>query len=92
MAYTRTQPSWADGAGGNTPIDATDLENYDKGLLATNADLVVLIWNGSTYLPKNGDATAKADTSKARLFIGPTDPATVAGVVLAELDRWDQYT
>lgn len=92
MAYTRTQSAWADGAGGNTPIDAVDLENYDQGLLATNNDLVVLYWTGSTYLPKNGNASTISDISKGRLFVGPTDPATVAGVVLTELDRWDQYT
>lgn len=88
--YTRTQASWVDYPSTTTPIDAVDLENYDQGLLATNNDVMVLFYNGSTYLPKNGSTTAKAATGKPRLFIGSVDPATVSGVVLATNDRWDQ--
>jgi hypothetical protein len=92
MAYTRTTPAWHDFPSTDTSIDAADLENWERGLLGTNNDLVVLFWNGTTYLPKNGDTTTKADTSKARLFVGPVDPGTVTGVVLVDGDRWDQYT
>lgn len=100
MAYVPTETVWVDKIEGDprdpstyaTPIRSADLANLDKGLLSTNADLVVLFWNGTTYMPKNGDTTAKADSSKARLFIGPTDPGTVTGVVLVDGDRWDQYT
>jgi hypothetical protein len=88
MTYTRTQPVWVDDV---TPADALDLENWEKGLLATNNDTLALQWNGSTYLPKNGDATAKADTGKKKNFGGSADPTTVTGVVVAEGDTWDQY-
>ncbi len=88
MAYTRTQATWADGSGGGTAIDAADLENYDRGLLATNNDLVVLIWNGTTYLPKSGVAVALSDTSKAREFRGATDPSTLPGAVMSDYDTW----
>lgn len=90
LAWTPTTPDWQDGSGGGTPIDQADLDAFNAGILSTNADLVVLYWNGTTYLPRNGNTTAIGDSSKGRLFIGPTDPATVSGVFLADGDEWDQ--
>lgn len=97
LAFVPTETVWVDEVPGDpstrlTNIGANDLNNFKDGLLSTNNDLVVLFWNGTTYLPRTGSTTAKADTSKARLFVGPVDPSTVAGVVLAEADLWDQYT
>jgi hypothetical protein len=91
MAYTRTQATWVDGSGGNTPIDAVDLENYDKGLLATNDDLVVLVWNGTALVGKTGNTAIGADTSRTRIIESPTNPDTLSGVVTAVGDLWVQY-
>lgn len=94
LGYTRTQASWADGSGGNTPVDAIDLENYDQGLLLNNNTRIVLIWNGTTYvLPKYTPSGAYAvnhlaDTSRLREFVGPVDPSTISGVVMGNYDSW----
>jgi len=91
LGYTRTQASWADGAGGNTPVDAVDLENYDRQHLIDNNTRISLFWNGSTYaLPKYTPTGAAplADTSRPREFVGPVDPSTITGVVLAPYDTW----
>jgi hypothetical protein len=92
LAYSRTQPEWRDGEAGGTPADAADMENWESGLLGTNNDLVVLFWDGAKYRTKRGEPTAISDTSKVRLFVGPTDPAGLPGVVLADNDLWDQVT
>lgn len=91
LGYTRTQASWADGSGGNTPVDAIDLENYDQGLLLNNNTRIVLIWNGTTYvLPKYTPAggISLGDTSRLRDFMGPVAPWTISGVVMGNYDRW----
>lgn len=92
LAYSRNQPVWIDGEDGGTLVDAADIEGWEQGLLSTNNDLVVLTWDGAKYRTRRGEPTAIADTSKARLFIGPVDPATQPGVVLADYDQWDQVT
>jgi hypothetical protein len=92
MAWIPTTPDWVDFPSTTTAIDAVDLDNFNAGLIGTNNDLRVLRWNGSTYLPPNGDASAKVDTSKPRRFVGPVDPATLSDIVTTELDEWGQYT
>lgn len=45
---------------------------------------VEIVWNGSSYQP----ASVLSLTSKRKVFIGPTDPSTVSGVVLSVNDEW----
>jgi len=54
--------------------------------LAYFADSVIyLTWDGATYQP----AALRAVTIRPKVFIGPTDPATVTGVTLAPYDTWN---
>lgn len=46
-----------------------------------------LYWNGSDYVP----TALKAATDRPRTFKGPTDPATVTGVVLSSSDYADTW-
>lgn len=45
-------------------------------------------WNAGVvdYQP----TTLKGNTARVKVFIGPTDPATVSGVILADGDEWTQ--
>jgi hypothetical protein len=94
LAYTRTQDHWEDLPSTATPVDGPDLENYDQAGLMSNNTRITLIWNGSTYvLPRftptgSYAVTPLSDTSRPREFVGPVDPSTITGVVLAPYDTW----
>lgn len=92
-AWVPTTPDWVDYPSTTTAIDATDLDAFNAGLIATNDDWVVLYHNGTTYVTKSGSTTAKGAVGKPKYFVGTPDPATVSGVVFTNgLDRWDQIT
>lgn len=55
------------------------------GPIAAGA-LLGLIWDGATYQP----AALRNNVSALKLFVGPTDPHTVSGVVLGRYDQWIQ--
>jgi parallel beta-helix repeat protein len=64
--------------------DYDDLENKPTDTPSIAASGVVLIWNDiDDYIPEN----AKASTHPKE-FRGPTDPATIDGVVLNPYDTW----
>jgi len=69
-----------------TPANSTDAAT--KGYVDTTLASVpiYLTWTGSDYAPTN----LKAVTSRPKIFAGPTDPATVSGVVLSAYDEWNQ--
>lgn len=95
IGYSRTQDHWEDLPSTATPADGRDLENWDQLGLMSNNTQVLLVWNGSTYVlprytPSGG--ISLSDTSRPRLFKGPTDPATLPGAVVTDNDDWDQVT
>lgn len=94
LGYVRTQDHWEDLPSTATPADGRDLENWDQLGLMGNNTRVSLFWTGSTYILPRYTPTGiyavnvLADTSRPREFVGPVDPSTISGVVLAPYDRW----
>lgn len=81
------QPSVLEpGPDGSVPIyDSSESTGMRTELVSLFGNM--LFWTGSTYEP----APLRSDTSKPRLFVGPTDPETVDGVVLAASDWKDLW-
>lgn len=85
-----TPKAWQNGSAGGTPINDDGLIDMEERLSDyTDAELVgvgcVLTWDGSSnYIP----ASLRTDTSRPREFRGPTDPATIGTITLADYDTW----
>ena len=81
MAYDRR--TWVDGTLWNDD-EVNDWEGrIEDGFVAVGK---VLLWNGTTYVP----TALHTDTSHPREFRGPANPASIAGIALADYDTWVQ--
>jgi hypothetical protein len=71
--------------GPQQPVAIPDRERL-KTLEDNAGNARVLLWNAGqgTYTP----TAYLSQTGSPREFIGPTDPATIAGVTLADGERW----
>lgn len=51
--------------------------------------VVILTYNGTTYLPPSGDTTMIGNQTQPRLFLGPVDPRTVTGYKDSAVTEWN---
>jgi hypothetical protein len=75
--------STPDSAAWNIP-EASYTFSLVNSILKQLGTPLTLTWDGTTYQPSK----YIADMTRVKVFVGPTDPTTVAGVFLNDNDQW----
>jgi len=87
LSYNGTNLTWvAPAAGAVTSVNSqTGAVVLDAGDVGAESAAITLRWSGTDYTPTG----LKGDTSRPKVFVGPTDPDGFSGVVLSTYDEWD---
>lgn len=64
--------------------DSNFTSNLILSLLRKMGVALTLTWDGTQYQPQ----ASVADMTRTKVFIGPTDPETIPGVLLNTRDQW----